>query len=75
MNVQTRVTAPGLAGLVQESRVHRSVYVDPAIFEAEMTHLFGRAWLYVAHESQIASPGSYVTAQMGRQPVDRKSVV
>jgi len=69
MNVQTRVTAPGLAGLVQESRVHRSVYVDPAIFEAEMTHLFGRAWLYVAHESQIARPGSYVTAQMGRQPV------
>jgi len=31
--------------------------------------VFGRAWLYVAHESQLAKPGSYVTAQMGLQPV------
>ena len=34
-----------------------------------MDRIFGRAWLYVAHESQIATPGSYVTAPMGRQPV------
>ena len=72
MNVQSRVDLPpgaSLAGLVQEGRVHRAVYVDPAIFEAEMDAIFGHAWLYVGHESQIARPGSYVTAQMGRQPV------
>ncbi len=69
MNVQTRIDPPGPAALVQEGRVHRSVYVDPAIFELEMSQVFGRAWLYVAHESQLAKPGSYVTAQMGLQPV------
>ena len=69
MNVQTRVDGPGLAGLVQDGRVHRSVYVDPAIFEKELEYVFGRAWLYVAHESQLKKPGSFVTAQMGRQPV------
>ena len=73
MTVQTRIAppspTPAPAALVGESRVHRAVYVDPAIFDLEMEHIFGRAWLYVAHESQIAKPGSYVTAQMGRQPV------
>ncbi len=37
MNVQTRIDPPGPAALVQEGRVHRSVYVDPAIFELEMS--------------------------------------
>ena len=69
MNVQTPISLPGPAGLVQEGRVHRAAYVDPAIFELEMQHIFGTAWLYVAHESQIAKPGRYVTAQMGKQPV------
>ncbi len=27
--------------LVQEDRTHRLVYTDPAIFEAEMTQVFG----------------------------------
>ena len=26
--------------LVEEDRVHRLIYTDPAIFEAEMTHIF-----------------------------------
>ncbi len=65
-------TTPGTLvqpGLVQAGRVHRSVYVDPAIFEAEMRLLFGRAWLYLCHESQVAKPGAYFTTNMGREPV------
>ena len=27
--------------LVQEDRVHRLIYTDPAIFTAEMTNIFG----------------------------------
>ena len=34
--------------LVQEDRVHRLIYTDPAIFDAEMTHIFGAAWVYLA---------------------------
>jgi phenylpropionate dioxygenase-like ring-hydroxylating dioxygenase large terminal subunit len=52
--------------LVQPDRVHRSLYADPAIFELEMDRIFGHAWIYVGHESQIPNPGDYVTALVGR---------
>jgi hypothetical protein len=40
--------------LVQEDRVHRLIYTDPAIFQAEMTQVFGAVWIYLGHESQVA---------------------
>jgi len=57
------------AEMVQEGRVHRAAYVDPAIFELEMDRIFGRAWLYLCHESQVATPGRFFSTQMGREPV------
>jgi phenylpropionate dioxygenase-like ring-hydroxylating dioxygenase large terminal subunit len=50
-------------------RVHRSIYTDPGIFELEMAHIFGKAWIYIGHESQIKNPGDYFATQMGRRPV------
>lgn len=58
-----------IGSLVKPDRVHRRVYTDPEIFELEMDRLFGRAWIYVGHESQIPNPGDYYTTQVGRQPV------
>jgi phenylpropionate dioxygenase-like ring-hydroxylating dioxygenase large terminal subunit len=58
-----------LAALVKPDRVHLSVYTDPAIFDLEMERVFGRAWLFVGHESQVAQPGDFVTTQLGGQPV------
>lgn len=58
-----------LNALIREDRVHRRVYTDPSIFELEMDRIFGQAWIFVAHESQIAEPGDYHCTQIGRQPV------
>jgi phenylpropionate dioxygenase-like ring-hydroxylating dioxygenase large terminal subunit len=58
-----------LASLVQPARVHRAIYSDPAIFELELERIFGGAWIYVGHESQVKNPGDYVCTFIGRKPV------
>ncbi len=58
-----------LDSLAQVDRAHRRLYSDPAIFELEMERIFGRAWLYVAHESELKQAGDFVTARMARLPV------
>ena len=61
--------AAALRALVQPSRVHRSVYSDPSLFELEMQRLWGRAWLFVAHDSQLKNPGDFITTRLAREPV------
>ena len=62
-------TPDKLAQLIEPGRVHRSVYTDPDIFDLEMERIFGRAWIFVGHESQIPNEGDYITTDIGRQPV------
>lgn len=58
-----------VARLVEPDRVHKSLYTDPALFELEMERIFGRAWIYVGHESQVPNAGDYHQALIGRQEV------
>jgi phenylpropionate dioxygenase-like ring-hydroxylating dioxygenase large terminal subunit len=58
-----------LRSLVRPDRVHRRVYSDPAIFALERERLFGRAWLYVAHESQLRHEGDFVRSWLGGSEV------
>ncbi|HTW88896.1 MAG TPA: Rieske 2Fe-2S domain-containing protein [Candidatus Binataceae bacterium] len=62
-------SSAALRKLVKRDRVHGSVYTDPAIFELEMERIFGRAWVYLGHESQIPEPGDFLTTTIGNQPV------
>src|ERR1700751_5652676 len=55
--------------LVQEDRAHRLIYTDPAIFQAEMTHIFGGTWTYLAHESEIANVNDFITRRLGLRPL------
>ena len=52
-----------------EFRVHRSVFEDQALFEAEMEFCFERVWNFLCHESQVPEPGDYRAAHIGTQPV------
>ena len=58
-----------ISRLIEPGRVHRRVYVDPQVFELEMERLFGRAWLFVGHHSQVPNAGDYFCTDLGRQPV------
>lgn len=55
--------------LIQPGRVHRDIYLDPEIFHMEMDRIFGRAWIYVGHDSQIPNAGDFITTTIGLQPV------
>jgi phenylpropionate dioxygenase-like ring-hydroxylating dioxygenase large terminal subunit len=58
-----------LRQLVEPGRVHRSLYRDPKIFSLEMERIFGAAWIYVGHESQVRNVGDYFTTRIGLKPV------
>ena len=55
--------------LVKEDKAHRLIYTDPAIFEAEMTHIFGGTWTYLAHESEIPNANDFITRRLGLRPL------
>ena len=55
--------------LVREDRVHRSLYTDPAIFDLEMTRIFGAVWVYLAHESQVPQPNDFIRVRLGLRPL------
>lgn len=69
MAIETRTSALDVDELVRDDRVHRRLYTDPAVFEAEMRLIFDRTWVFIGHDSEIPRPGDYKTTYMGRNPV------
>ena len=55
--------------LVRETEVHKDLFIDEALFDLEMEHVFARTWVYVGHDSQIPNTGDYYTTTIGNQPV------
>ena len=54
---------------IDGSHIQRSAIVDPAVFVAEMDAIFARTWVVVAHESHLATPGSWIASRVGDIPV------
>ncbi|PAX06781.1 aromatic ring-hydroxylating oxygenase subunit alpha [Sphingomonas lenta] len=67
--LEERIGGIGPADLVRDHEVHRSVYSDPAVFRLEMRRIFGRAWIYLAHDSEVPNAGDYVVRHIGTQAV------
>jgi DNA-binding GntR family transcriptional regulator len=56
--------------VTDDFRVHRSVFTDPAIFDDEMTRIFGGTWIYVLHESEIPEPVDFPRRSADDDPGD-----
>jgi phenylpropionate dioxygenase-like ring-hydroxylating dioxygenase large terminal subunit len=60
-----------IAALVSDDGcyVGRKVFTDPAVYAAEKRSIFGKSWLYLAHDSQLPNVGDFVTTYMAETPV------
>ena len=47
--------------------ISREIFVNEEIYPEEMEQVFGRAWLFVGHESQVPNPGDFVVSAMGEE--------
>src|ERR1700716_1165425 len=65
----TPITGDEIRALVQPGRVNRRLYTDPEIFDLELERIFGSAWIYVGHESQVRNPGDFLATRIGRRPL------
>jgi phthalate 3,4-dioxygenase subunit alpha len=56
---------------IRSGMIPAYVYSDPDVFELEGERLFGRTWVFLAHESEVPDPGDYVV----RRVVDDSFIV
>jgi phenylpropionate dioxygenase-like ring-hydroxylating dioxygenase large terminal subunit len=49
---------------VRRGMIPAKIYSDPEIFALERRRVFGHAWLFMAHESEIRDPGDYVVRRI-----------
>ena len=60
-----------IAAHIGRGLIPAHVYSDPDVFALERDRIFGRAWVFVAHESEIPTPGDFVV----RRVVDDSLIV
>src|SRR5512132_2464436 len=65
MALESPLAAPAASGTALPARFYR----DPDVVELEHRRIFERSWQFAAHVSRLPNPGSYLTANAGRQPV------
>jgi phenylpropionate dioxygenase-like ring-hydroxylating dioxygenase large terminal subunit len=54
---------------IERGIISREIFVDATIFRDELERVFGRAWLFVGHESQVPNPGDFFVSRMGTESV------
>ncbi|MEC7369755.1 MAG: aromatic ring-hydroxylating dioxygenase subunit alpha [Pseudomonadota bacterium] len=65
--MNTTFDQAALEQLVQPTRINKQVYINPEIFELEMDRIWGQAWIFIGHESQVPQPGDYFTTNINHK--------
>ncbi|MGW6659675.1 aromatic ring-hydroxylating dioxygenase subunit alpha [Rhodococcus sp. NPDC055024] len=52
-----------------EGLVNPHIFIDEDIYRTELDRLFGRAWLFLAHDSMIPNAHDFYATYMGSDPV------
>jgi len=60
-----------IAANIRRGLIPAYVYSDPELYELERERVFARAWVFVAHESEVPGPGDFVV----RRVVDDSFIV
>jgi p-cumate 2,3-dioxygenase alpha subunit len=50
-------------------KVHRRVFTDEAVLEAERRLIFDHCWLYLGHVSEVGAAGRFITRRVGGRPL------
>lgn len=69
LDLKKNIDTAEIAAMVEKDRVHKRVYTDPLIFDLEMERVWGKAWIFIGHESQVPRAGDYFATTIGVQPV------
>jgi phenylpropionate dioxygenase-like ring-hydroxylating dioxygenase large terminal subunit len=65
----TSVIGSRYGNLIQDDRVHGSLYTDPSLFTEELRKIWYRTWIFVGHETEVPQAGDYVRKKLGLQDV------
>jgi phenylpropionate dioxygenase-like ring-hydroxylating dioxygenase large terminal subunit len=51
------------------SEIQARHYIDPAVFEREQTHIFGKLWIFAGLRTLLAEPDAFLTRTIGGIPI------
>jgi phenylpropionate dioxygenase-like ring-hydroxylating dioxygenase large terminal subunit len=53
---------------ITEGRYPLEITNDPELYRTELKRIFGRAWVYLGHTSELREPGDYARRYIGEDP-------
>ena len=54
---------------LEHGLISREIYVNPDIYAQELELVYGRAWLFIGHESLVPNRGDFFQGRMGEETV------